>query len=519
MRIRLATLILSLWAAACASHPPSPSPAASVPVPTTPFPIVETTIDDIHTAFRDGSLTCRTLVEMYLARIAKYDQPTGLNALVVLNPKALAVADELDAEFKRTGILRPLHGIPLIIKDNYETLDLQTAGGSIALKGFIPAKDAFQVRRLREAGAVILAKSNMAEWAFSPLETVSSIAGVTRNPYDLEYVPAGSSGGTAAAVAANFGAVGMGTDTGNSIRGPSSHCALVGFRPTLGLTSRAGIIPLYLRNDVGGPMARTVRDAVRILDVTAGYDPADPVTQTAEGRAWKSYAAFLDPWGLNGARIGVFRRFTDDPTADAEVKVLWENALLDLRTGGAVLVDPFEIPDFEALSKNIWCDMFQHDVDDWLAAQGGRAPYPDLRSIFAAGLFVPGNKGRISRALEAAASSKPCGDIYEEQKNIAFREAILKAMDLSRVDVIVYPTWSNPPRKIGDFKSPAGDNSQLIPPHTGFPGISIPMGFSQGRLPAGLQIVGRLFSEPTVIKIAFAYEQATRHRRPPEKFK
>ena len=515
----IGTLILSLWAAACASHPPSPSAAASVPVPTTPFPIVETTIDDIHTAFRDGSLTCRTLIEMYLARIATYDQPTGLNALVVLNPKALAVADELDSEFKRTGILRPLHGIPIIVKDNYETLDLQTSGGSIALKGFIPAKDAFQVRRLREAGAVILAKSNMGEWAFSPLETVSSIAGVTRNPYNLEYVPAGSSGGTAAAVASNLGAVGMGTDTGNSIRGPSSHCALVGFRPTLGLTSRAGIIPLYLRNDVGGPMTRTVRDAVRILDVTAGYDPTDPVTKTAEGRAWNSYAAFLDPRGLNGARIGVFRRFTDAPTADAEVKALWENALRDLQAGGAILVDPFEIPDFEALSKNIWCDTFQHDVDGWLAAQGGRAPYPDLRSIFVAGLFVPGNKGRISRALETAASSKPCGDIYEEPKNIAFREAILKAMDLSRVDVIVYPTWSNPPRKIGDFKSPAGDNSQLIPPHTGFPGISVPMGYTRGHLPAGLQIVGRLFSEPTVIKIAYAYEQATRHRRPPEPFK
>jgi amidase len=512
-------MILSLWTAACVSHPPSPSTVAAATVPARPFPIVETTIDGIHAAFRDGSLTCRTLVETYLARIAKYDQPAGLNALVVLNPKALAVADELDAEFKKTGTLRPLHGIPVIVKDNYETLDLQTSGGSIALKGFIPAQDAFQVRRLREAGAVILAKSNMGEWAFSPLETVSSIAGVTRNPYDLEYVPAGSSGGTAAAVAANLGAVGMGTDTGNSIRGPSSHCALVGFRPTLGLTSRAGIIPLYLRNDVGGPMTRTVRDAVRILDVTAGYDPADPVTQTAEGRTWKSYAAFLDPRGLNGARIGVFRRFTDAPTADAEVKALWENALRDLRAGGAVLVDPFEIPDFEALSKDIWCDMFRHDVDGWLAAQGGRAPYRDLRSIFAAGLFVPENKGRISRALEATASSKPCGDIYEEPKNIAFREAILKAMDLSRVDVIVYPTWSNPPRKIGDFQSPAGDNSQLIPPHTGFPGISVPMGFTRGRLPAGLQIVGRLFSEPTVIKVAFAYEQATRHRRPPEKFK
>jgi len=511
-------LILSVLSTACASKSPSPPSLEEKAVPAPLFAIVETTVADIHAAFRDGSLTCRSLVEAYLARIARYDQPSGLNSLVVLNQKALAVADELDAEFKKTGILRPLHGIPVIVKDNYETNDLQTAGGSIALKGFIPAKDAFQVRRLREAGAVILAKSNMAEWAFSPYETVSSIAGVTRNPYDLECVPAGSSGGTAAAIAANLGTIGLGTDTGNSIRGPSSHCALVGIRSTLGLTSRAGIIPLYLRNDVGGPMARTVRDAVRVLEVIAGYDPADPVTQMAEGRGWKSFSPFLDSQGLKGARIGVFRHYTDVPTADAEVKTLFENAIRDLKAGGAVLIDPFEIPDFETLSKDIWCDEFRRDVDAWLASQGGRAPYPNLRSIFEAGLYVPGNKSRLSRALETGSSSVTCGDIYREPKNIAFREAILKAMDGARLDVMIYPTWSNPPRKIGDLKSPAGDNSQMIPPHTGFPGISVPMGYSRGHLPAGLQIVGRLFSEPILIKIAYAYEQATRHRRPPEAF-
>lgn len=510
--------LVSVMSASCASKSSSPSSLADKAAPAPPFVIVETTIADIHAAFRDGSLTCRSLVEAYLARIARYDQPSGLNALVVLNPKALAVADELDAEFKKTRTLRPLHGIPVIVKDNYETNDLQTTGGSIALKGFIPAKDAFQVRRLREAGAVILAKSNMAEWAFSPYETVSSIAGVTRNPYDLERVPAGSSGGTAAAVAANLGAVGLGTDTGNSIRGPSSHCALVGIRSTLGLTSRAGIIPLYLRNDVGGPMARTVRDAVLVLETIAGYDPADPITQTSGGRGWKSLVPFLDSQGLKGARIGVFRRYTDAPTADEEVKALFENAIRDLKAEGAILIDPFEIPDFEALTKDIWCDVFRRDVDAWLASQGERAPFPNLRSIFEAGLFVPGNQNRIRRALETESSSAPCGDIYKEPKNIAFREAVLKALDQSRLDAVIYPTWSNPPRKIGDMKSPAGDNSQLIPPHTGFPGISVPMGFTRGHLPAGLQIVGRLFSEPTLIKIAYAYEQATRHRRPPEAF-
>src|SRR5215813_6741182 len=248
------------------------------------FEVTETTIAETQAAIRAGKVTCHQLIEAYLKRIHAYDQPTGLNALVVINPNALAEADRLDEEFKRTGKLRPLHGIPVIVKDNFDTKDLQTTGGSAALKGSIPPDDAFQVRRIREAGAIVLAKSNMAEWAFSPMLTESSIAGVTRNPYDLERVPAGSSGGTAAAVAANLGAVGLGTDTGNSIRGPSSHNALVGIRSTMGLASRDGIIPLYLRNDIGGPMARTVEDAVRVLEVIAGYDPADPITKTSEGK-------------------------------------------------------------------------------------------------------------------------------------------------------------------------------------------------------------------------------------------
>jgi len=214
------------------------------------FPLVETTIAQIQSALERGEITCRQLVEAYLRRIRTYDKSTGLNSIVVVNPSALQVADGLDEEFQRTGRLRLLHGIPLIIKDNYDTFDLQTAAGSLAMKGSLPPDDAYQVRKLREAGAIILAKSNMAEWAFSPYQTVSSILGTTRNPYNLEHVPAGSSGGTAAAVAASLGAAGLGTDTGNSIRGPSSHCCLIGIRSTMGLTSRDGIVPLYSRNDI-----------------------------------------------------------------------------------------------------------------------------------------------------------------------------------------------------------------------------------------------------------------------------
>ena len=327
------------------------------------FPLEVATISHIHAAFRAGELSCRQLVERYLARISAYDRPDGLNALVIVNPRALERADELDAEFRETGRLRPLHGIPVIVKDNYETHDLQTTAGSAALTGWLPPDDAFQVQAIREAGAVVLAKSNMAEWAFSPYETESSIAGITRNPYDLTRVPAGSSGGTAAAVSANLGSVGLGTDTGNSIRGPSSHACLVGIRPTIGLTSRDGILPLYLRNDVGGPMTRTVEDAARLLGVIAGYDPSDPVTEASRGRIPTDYTEFLDRDGLKGARLGVLRFLSDTPTADVEITELFEAAIADLRGRGAEVIDPFVIPEYDTVSKDQWCDAFRHDIN------------------------------------------------------------------------------------------------------------------------------------------------------------
>jgi Asp-tRNA(Asn)/Glu-tRNA(Gln) amidotransferase A subunit family amidase len=483
------------------------------------FPVVETTIADIHRAIQSGKVTCRQLVEIYLKRIKTYDQPTKLNSIVVVNPKALQIADELDEEFRKTKELRPLHGVPMIIKDNYDTKDLPTTAGSLALKGSIPPDDAYQVRMLREAGAIILAKSNMAEWAFSPFLTESSIAGTTRNPYDLDRVPAGSSGGTAAAVAANLGAVGLGTDTGNSIRGPSSHTCLVGFRSSMGLTSRDGIIPLFLRNDIGGPIARTVEDATRILEVIAGYDPADPITKECLGKVPKKYTIFLDKDGLKGARIGVFRVYTETPTTDPQIKALFQKAIEDMKALGAEIVDPFVIPDFEELTKNIWCDTFKHDVENYLASLGEKAPFRTLADIINSGLYSPYIEERLKEALEAADKKEnSCQDLYHEPRNIKFRQVVLKAMEDHRLDAFVYPTWSNPPRKIGDLESPDGDNSQLIPPHTGLPGFSVPMGFSYGHLPAGLQIVGKLFGEPELIKIAYAYEQATKHRCPPEKF-
>lgn len=487
-----------------------------------PFHVEEATIAEIHLAFRRGKISSRRLVEHYLERIEKYDQVSGLNAIVVINPNALRVADSLDAEFQRTGRLRPLHGIPIIVKDNFDTQDLQTSGGSIALKGSVPPDDAAQVRRIREAGAIVLAKSNMAEWAFSPYVTESSIAGITRNPYDLDRVPAGSSGGTAAAVAANFGTAGLGTDTGNSIRGPSSHTCLVGIRSTMGLTSRDGIIPLYLRNDIGGPMCRTVEDAVRILDVIAGYDPADPITEHGRGRRAADYREFLDKNGLKHARIGVFRAYIETETIDLQVKALIEDAIRDLERLGAEIVDPFVIPEFDRLSQGLWSNHFQHDVNLYLASLGENAPYETIESIYDEGLYSPYIKTRLERALEADTPPEqrdpPSLDLYRDPRNIALREAVLRAMDASGVDAFVYPTWSNPPRKVGDMDSPSGDNSQILSPHTGLPAITVPMGFTYGHLPAGLQFIGRLFGEPDLIRFAYAYEQGTRHRAPPEKF-
>ena len=261
-----------------------------------PFTPVEATISQIHEAMQAGRLDTRQLVEAYLARIEAYDQrPPGLNAIITINPNALERADELDRTFAEAGLSGPLHGIPVIVKDNYDTADLPTTAGSQALAGSVPPDDAFQVGRLRRAGAIVLAKSNMAEFAFSPYETVGSmLPGHTRNPYSPRRVPAGSSGGTAAAVAANFGTVGLGTDTGNSIRGPASHTSLIGIRSTMGLTSRDGIVPLYLDRDVGGPLARTVADAAAILEVIVGHDPADPVTEASRGRPVGGYREALN---------------------------------------------------------------------------------------------------------------------------------------------------------------------------------------------------------------------------------
>ncbi len=514
------------WLAAGAQgpHVEAPRPPEGAAVPTKApahFPVVEATIAGVHRALKNKTCTCELLVKEYLQRIAEYDSSTGLNAIILTNPDALKTARALDAEYARTHKLRPLHCVPVIVKDNYNTAGLQTTAGSLAMKGCIPAVDATMVRKLKDAGAIVLAKSNMAEWAFSPMVTISSIAGETHNPYNLDHTTAGSSGGTAAAVAANLGLVGVGTDTGNSIRGPSSHNALVGFRSTIGLISRAGIAPLYLRNDMGGPMCRTVEDAARMLDVLAGYDPADPITKYSAGKIPHSYTDCLDAKGLKGARIGVLRTLSER-TPDPQVHALFELAIADLRAAGAIIVDSVIIDNFDSVSANQWCATFQQDVNQWLAALGNASPMKNLQEVVASGKYAKyierNLQTQLTKGVTTDTVDHQCDDAYSDPRRIAYRAAVTAAMDRYHVGAIIYPTWNNPPAKIGDFKGYKGDNSQIIAPATGLPAFTIPMGFTYDDLPAGLQFLGRSFDEPTLVRYTFAYEQATHHRKPPPKF-
>jgi amidase len=478
----------------------------------------EATIADIHAAMNAGELSCRSLVQMYLDRIAAYDkQGPALNAIVLVNPNALVLADALDARFAQSGFTGPLHCIPIIVKDNYNTVDLPTSAGSLSLQGSMPPNDAFQVRKLREAGAIVLAKSNMAEFAWSPFETVGSLLpGYTKNPYDLNRVPAGSSGGTAAAVAANFGTVGLGTDTGNSIRGPSSHTSLVGIRSTMGLTSRDGIVPLFLDKDIGGPMARTVADAAAVFEVIAGYDPADPVTADSEGNMpANGYTPFLVRDGLKGARLGVLRQLLT-ASAHPEVVHLFEQALVDLRRQGAEMVDPVRIPEHDEIPVAArFCVRLKFDLNAYLASLGPQAPMKSLEEVIASQKIHPSIEKRMldAQAEPPLAENERCKQAAAHGRQL--RESVLKVMEEAKLDALVYPTWNNPPRLIGDLNTPHGNNSPLLSPPTGFPAITVPMGFVQGMLPAGLQLLGRSWSEPTLIKLAYAYEQATKHRRPP----
>jgi Asp-tRNA(Asn)/Glu-tRNA(Gln) amidotransferase A subunit family amidase len=481
------------------------------------FEVREATIADIHAALRAHRITCVELVRKYLNRIDAYDKRgPAINAIVIVNARALDEAKAIDVEIARSGITKPLHCIPVAVKDNFETVGLPTTAGSASMAGWISRRDAFQVGKIREAGAIVIAKTNMAEFAWSPVETVGSmLPGYTRNPYALDRVTAGSSGGTAAAVAASFATVGLGTDTGNSIRGPSAHNDLVGIRSTMGLTSRTGIVPLNLMNDIAGPMARTVTDAVKVLDVVTGYDADDPVTEAARTRKAASYAASLTAGGLKNARIGV-ARFIMRPTVDPDVVRIFEVSLAAMRQNGATIVDNVTFPGFDDVPNPSGCgtlERFKFGLNDYLASRDPAPPVKDLAQILASGKFHPSIEVRMRNA--EASQVRPTSDAACREAQQKRGEAITRAMDEANLSAVVYPTWDNPPRLIGDLNTPAGDNSQTLSPRTGFPAITVPMGFVRGELPSGITFLGRAWSEPTLIRLAYSFEQAANQRRPP----
>jgi len=470
---------------------------------------------------RERRLTCRELVEAYIRRINAYDKNgPAINSIVTINLDALKEAEELDRRFAQSGLTGSLHCVPMIVKDNFETKGLQTSNGALAFAGYVPREDATQVARVKAAGAIVLAKSNMAEWAFSPVETVSSILpGYTKNPYALDRVTAGSSGGTAAAIAASFGLVGFGSDTGDSIRGPSSHQSLAGIRSTMGLTSRAGVFPLNSRADVAGPMARTMEDAVKVFQVIVGEDPRDPATEAAKEHSIPDYSKSLDRNGLHGAVIGVLHEAYERDSTDPEIAQIFMRALEDLRHAGATVVDPAKVEGLEVKRQTgpNPCMGFKYDLNHFLADRGEQIPVADLAAILKSGKFHPSAQKRLEDAEKEPTNgpdSEECqaDAAYREQ----FRETVVKTMDRLKLDAFVYPTWSNPPRLIGDLNTPAGDNSQVFSPTTGFPAINVPMGYSRGgALPVGITFYGRAWSEAHLFRLAYAYEQSTRHRRPP----
>ncbi|MBV9626149.1 MAG: amidase [Acidobacteria bacterium] len=484
---------------------------------------MEASITDIHNAIQSGKLTCRSLVQQYLDRIKAYDQHgPAINAMLYVNPKALGQAEAMDRAFKRGAELKPLQCIPLVLKDNFDTADMPTTGGSLALKGMQPAKDAFTVARFRQAGALILGKTNLHELALAGV-TASSLGGQTKNPYELTRTPGGSSGGTGAAVAANFATVGTGSDTVNSIRSPSSANSLVGLRPTRGLISRGGVIPVSFTQDAVGPITRTVADAAVMLDVMAGYDPEDPVTASGVGKISSSYTAFLDRNGLKGARIGVLRTLFGSSPDNQEVNRVIASALDVLRTQGAILEETSDRAfDSGMLASDLDVQKweYKHDLDNYLKAQ----PNPPVHSL--AELIATGKYHKPSLEKFLASSEAQPNGLHErdyKQRRVKIddlRVRLANALAKNNLVALVYPHQKRLPVMIGDMNQ--AERNGILASLTGFPAITVPAGFSTPTasapigVPVGIEFLGQPFSEPQLLKIAFSFEQATHVRKPPQ---
>lgn len=498
--------------------------------------LVEAGIDALQRRMAAGELTALTLTRQYLARIEAIDQAgPGLSAVIEVNPDAEAIAAALDEERRARGPRGPLHGIPVLLKDNIDTADrMLTTAGSLALVGTKPQEDAPVARRLREAGAVLLGKTNLSEWAnIRSSRSVSGWSGrgrQTRNPYALDRNPCGSSSGSAVAVAANLCAAALGTETDGSIVCPAHINGIVGVKPTVGLTSRAGVVPISHSQDTVGPHARTVRDAAILLGALAGADPRDPATAAAEGKRHADYARFLDAGALRGARIGVARRGMTGYSP--HVDQLYEGVVATLRAAGAVVVDPADIPTIDTInSSSAELDVLLYelkaDLEAYLATRVPDPNHPDGTVIRTLADAIAFNEARrpeempyFGQELFLAAQEKgPLTDqAYLEAaatcRRLGGREGIDAVMDEQRLDALIAPTggpawpidWVNGDHFLGASSSPAAI--------AGYPLVTVPCGYAFG-LPLGVTFMGRAWSEPVLLRLAYAYEQATRFRRPP----
>ncbi|MCY4121439.1 MAG: amidase family protein [Acidobacteria bacterium] len=489
------------------------------------FQLLEATIADVHGAFAAGELTCRTLVQQYIDRIEAYDQ-TGpnLNAIQIVNPRSLERADELDAAYAESGPVGPLHCIPVLLKDQVETRDMPTTYGSALFEGFMSRRDATIVVRMRSAGALILAKTNMGEFAS---RYVGSAFGIIRNAYDPTRNPSGSSGGTGAGIAANFGMVGIGEDTGGSIRGPAAVHALVGLRPTLPLVSRFGMMPANPSSDTLGPMTRTVRDAALLLDAIAGYDANDPITAYTVGHVPDSYAAGLDPDGLRGARIGVIRESMDpktNPDADdyKQVRALVDQALADMRALGATVIDPVTIAGLESAQRAYTANNFETEraMNGYLA-EHENAPVKTVRDILVSGVVTPWRARGLINVVGQSTTDPGYLTILRVREEL--RRGVLTAMADNDLDALVYATFDHQTTVIAPDAltnantqdAYARGNNRFLSPATGFPALTLPAGLTGDGLPIGVEMLGRPFTEATLFELGYAYEQGTHRREAP----
>jgi len=470
----------------------------------------EKSILELAAALDRGAVTSRQLVQAYLDRVAAYDHAgPALNAMIALNPAALAEADARDAERRAGRVRGPLHGIPLVVKDNYDTADMPTTAGSVALLGSRPDRDAFQVRRLRDAGAIILGKTNLHEFARG-ITTISSLGGQTRNPYDPTRNPGGSSGGTGAAVAADFAAAGLGTDTCGSIRYPAAHNNLVGLRPTLGLSSRSGIIPLAHSQDVGGPLARTVTDVAILLDATAGMDPADPSTRDADAHRPSSYRASLKADALRGVRIGVLVPLFGTAPEDLRAGSVVRAALAAMARQGVELVDVEENDEVPSEQDGVSIIRFEFasDLNAYLSATP-HAPVRTHDEIVERHLVLPALETGFTRDAPT-----PDSDDYRAimAKHARQRSGLVALMEARGLRALAYPTLRRTAAKIGE---PQSGGNCAASAATGLPAITVPAGFADDAMPVGLELLGRPFAEADLIALAYAYENATHYRRLP----